>query len=75
MKVFLKDGTMIKIIENEIGDAKVNFGVEGYILITGSSGSESFARIMMPKDSVNFIDLENNGETGLIIEAFPPMNL
>ena len=75
MKVFLKDGTMIKIKENEIGDAKVNFGVEGYILITGSSGSESFARIMMPKDSVNFIDFENNGETGLIIEAFPPMNL
>ena len=65
MRIFLKDGTMIKVKGTDHRN-NVSFTEHGCIFITGTDA----ARAVFPRESVNFIDFENNEETGLVMEIF-----
>lgn len=68
MRIFLKDGTMIKVKGIDHGN-NVSFTEQGCIFLTGIDT----VRAVFPRESVNFIDFENDEETGLVMEIFPPI--
>ena len=66
MRIFLKDGIMIKVKGTDHRN-NVSFTEEGCIFLTGTDA----VRAVFPRESVNFIDFENDEETELVMEIFP----
>lgn len=65
MRIFLKDGTMIKVKGTD-NENNVNFTEQGCIFLTGIDA----VRAVFPRESVNFIDFENDEATDLKMEIF-----
>ena len=68
MKIFLKDGTMVKVKGTDHGN-NVSFTEQGCIFLTGKDA----VRAVFPRESVNLIDFENDEEAELVMEMFPPI--
>ena len=66
MRIFLKDGTMIKVKGTDHRN-NVNFTEQGCIFLKGTDA----VRAVFPRESVNFIDFENDEATDLKMEIFP----
>lgn len=71
----MKDGTAIEIKEKTLGEAKANFEIQGYICIEHLDIQKKIlaTRVVIPKENVSFIDMENDDESGLIMEIYPPI--
>ena len=69
----MKDGTTIEIQEKTMGDAKANFEIQGYICIEHLDRPQKVlaTRVVIPKENVSFIDMENDDESSLIMKIYP----
>ena len=73
MRIYMKDGTTIEIQEKTLGDAKANFEIQGYICIEHLDRPKKVlaTRVVIPKENVSFIDMENDDESGLTMKIYP----
>ena len=69
MTIYLKNGTTIKY-END-PDIIADFNVlKGYITIKKLEKLSYYTMMIMPKESLNFIDWENSKEAGVIKQIY-----
>ena len=70
MKVYLKDGTILKITEKNHGDARADMNVDGYVCIEKLDEYEKamITRVVIPKENVAFVDMENDEESGITMK-------
>ena len=68
MRIFLKTGVMIKV-QGKDPMNEVYFTPQGCIFLI----EKGQVRAIFPKESVDIIDFENDEETDLKMEIFPPI--
>ena len=70
MRIYMKDGTIIKFDEEEKNKSWISVDTNKRLIdIRPKEGNRSRMIIMM--ENVNFIDYENSEKTGINIKIFP----